>query len=160
MARLPRISFILGVVTLTAGLLTAVFVTPASACSCLPSTEGERYARATHVFEGLVVSKVVEPEDPSNPYDDKNRFAVAVRTEYKGDVPRVVNVVSYVQGSLCGQYLTVGIRYLIFASGDASDRRVETHLCSGTRPAAGGPPITTTSGPTTTTPTCTTAPAP
>jgi len=160
MVRLHRISFILGVVTLTAGLLTAVFVTPASACSCLPSTEGERYARATHVFEGLVVSSAVEPVDPSNPYDDKYRFAVKVGREYKGDVPRLVDVATYVQGSLCGQYLSVGSKYLIFASGDSSDRRVETYLCSGTRLASGGPPITTTSGSTTTTPTCTTASAP
>jgi hypothetical protein len=161
MARWRRFSFVMGIVTLTAGLLTAVFVSPASACSCIPSSEGERYARADHVFEGRVVSEAVEPGDPANQYDDKIRYAVKVRKEYKGNVPKRVDVATQFQGSLCGLRMTVGKDYLVFATGDSSDRRVETYLCSGTRLASGGPPVTTTTGTTTTTtPTCSTAPAP
>jgi tissue inhibitor of metalloproteinase len=151
-----KIVHIAGVLTLTAALLTAVFTGSASACSCMPSSEGERYQRADHVFTGLVVAKVVELGDPATAADDHNRFVVVVSTKYKGDVPNVVNVVSHVQASMCGVQMQERLRYLVFATGDASDRRVEAMLCGGTRSADGGPPVTTTSPTTTTTPTCAT----
>ncbi|WP_238412727.1 hypothetical protein [Saccharothrix deserti] len=148
-----------GVVTVTAALLTAVFTSPASACSCVPSTEGERYQRAAHVFSGVVISEAVEAGDPASPHDDKYRYAVAVHTEYKGDVPRWVNVITSTSGGLCGIRLYPGTEYVVFAHGDSADRRVESHLCSGTRPAASGPPVTTVPTTTTTPPTtpCATA---
>ncbi|MFD0205806.1 MULTISPECIES: hypothetical protein [Saccharothrix] len=145
MARFRFLAHAAGVVTVAAALLTAVFTSPASACSCLPSTEGERYQRATHVFSGLVLSQALEAGDPSSPYDDEYRYAVAVHREYKGDVPVRVDVVTSTSGGLCGISLRVGTRYLVFASGDSSDGRVETHLCSGTRLASAGPPVTTVS---------------
>lgn len=160
MARLRPLAHAAGVVTVTAALLTAVFTSPAGACSCLPSTEGERYQRATHVFSGQVLSQAVEAGDPSSPHDDKYRYAVAVHREYKGDVPARVDVVTSTSGGLCGIGLRVGVEYLVFASGDSSDGRVETHLCSGTRLASAGPPVTTLPSTTTTTPstaTCQTA---
>ncbi|MEO6087922.1 MAG: hypothetical protein ABIQ18_32915 [Umezawaea sp.] len=151
-----KIVHIAGVLTLTAALLTAVFTGSASACSCMPSSEGERYQRADHVFTGLVVAKVEELGDPATAQDDRNRFVVVVSTKYKGDVPNVVNVLSHVQPSMCGVQMQERLRYLVFATGDASDRRVESMLCNGTRSADGGPPVTTTSPTTTTTPTCAT----
>lgn len=152
MAHLRLLAHAAGVVTVTAALLAGVFTSPASACSCLPSTEGERYERATHVFSGVVISKAVEAGDPTSPYDDKYRYAVAVRTEYKGDVPRRVNVITSTSGAMCGIELYAGTEYVVFAHGDSADYRVESHLCSGTRPAASGPPVTTVPTTTTTTP--------
>ncbi|WP_461123016.1 hypothetical protein [Saccharothrix stipae] len=162
MARFRFLAHAAGVVTVTAALLTAVFTNPASACSCLPSTEGERFQRATHVFSGVVLSESVEAGDPTSPYDDKYRYAVAVRKEYKGDVPRRVDVLTSTSDGLCGIRLFVGVDYVVFAHGDSADRRVESHSCSGTRPASGGPPVTTVPSTTTTTPpttTCATATA-
>jgi hypothetical protein len=52
------------------------------------------------------------------------------------------------------------VEYVVFAHGDSADGRVETHLCSGTRPASAGPPVTTLPSTSTTTPpttTCATA---
>jgi hypothetical protein len=150
-----------GVVTLTLGLLTAVLTSQASACSCMPGTEGDRFQRATHVFAGLVLGETVEP-DPSSSYGARYVYAVTVHTEYKGDVPDQVDVRSYVMTSVCGLRLRPGVEYLVFATGDSTDGRVETTSCSGTRGAAGGPPVTTvptsstTTAPTTT---CTTAAA-
>lgn len=152
MARLRFLAHAAGVVTVTAALITAVFTSPASACSCLPSTEGERYERATHVFSGVVLSETMEAGDPATIYDDKYRYAVAVHTEYKGDVPRWVDVVTSTSGSMCGIRLYRGTKYVVFAHGDPADRRVESNLCSGTRPASAGPPVTTLPSTTTTTP--------
>lgn len=165
MARLRLFAHVAAVGTAAAALLTVVSVTPASACSCFPEGEGAKYQRAQHVFTGTVVDLTVEQGDPSVPYDDMHRYTVQVHHEYKGDVPRKVHVVTHSQGATCGIRLNHGTQYLIFAFGDSSDHRVETNLCSGTRLASGGPPITTTPTPTTTptsmpTSTCTTAPAP
>lgn len=160
MARFRFLAHAAGVVTVTAALLTAVFTSPASACSCVPSTEGQRYQQATHVFSGVVRSETLEVGDPASPYDDKYRYAVSVRTEYKGDVPARVAVVTSTSGGLCGIRLYPGTEYVVFAHGDSADGRVESHYCSGTRPASAGPPVTTVPSTTTTTPptaTCATA---
>lgn len=149
-----------GVLTSTAVLLAAVFTSPAGACSCVPSTEGERYQRATHVFSGVVRGETLEVGDPASPHDDKYRYSVSVRTEHKGDVPRLVAVVTPTSGGLCGIRLNPGTEYVVFAHGDSADGRVESHHCSGTRPASAGPPVTTVPSTTTTTPptaTCATA---
>lgn len=160
MARLRFLAHAAGVVTVTAALLTAVFTSPASACSCIPSTEGERYQRATHVFSGVVRSETLEAGDPASPHDDKYRYTVAVRAEHKGDVARRVDVVTSTSGGLCGIRLHPGTEYVVFAHGDSADGRVESHLCSGTRPVSAGPPVTTVPSSATTTPpttTCATA---
>ncbi|MEU4745549.1 hypothetical protein AB0G02_34500 [Actinosynnema sp. NPDC023658] len=158
MKRWRVLAHVAGVITLTAGLLTAVFTGPASACSCQPGTEADRFQRATHVFSGLVLSETVEVGDPAVSYDDRYRYAVAVGTEYKGDVPQQVDVLTYSMASLCGFRLARGVEYVVFAFGDSSDGRVESTSCSGTRAASAGPPVTTTSTTTTPTTTCTTAP--
>lgn len=137
---------------MTAALLTAVFTSPASACSCFPGGEGDRYHRADHVFTGVVLSETLEGGDPTSTFDDRYRYVVAVRTEYKGDVPRVVAVATATSGAACGIRMTKGSEYLVFAHGDSADRRVESTYCSGTRLASAGPPVTTGSLTTTTTP--------
>ncbi|MFD9733566.1 hypothetical protein [Umezawaea sp. NPDC059074] len=152
---MKKLAHVAGVLTLTAGLLTAVFAGSASACSCPPGGEGEKFQRADHVFSGLVLAKVLEAGDPSTSLDDLNRFVLLVGTEYKGRVPRVVSVTSAVQGATCGVEMLERRRYVVFATGDAADRRVEATLCGGTRLADSGPPVTTTSTPVTTT--CATA---
>ncbi|XVS62375.1 hypothetical protein ACQPYE_29470 [Actinosynnema sp. CA-299493] len=160
MARFRFLAHAAGVVTVTAALLTAVFTSPASACSCVPSTEGQRFQQATHVFNAVVLSEAVEAGDPTSPYDDKYRYSVAVRTEHKGDVPRRVAVITSAGGAMCGIRLYPGTEYVVFAHGDSADGRVESHYCSGTRPASAGPPVTTLPPTTTTTPptaTCATA---
>lgn len=145
-----------GVVTVTAALLTAVFTGPASACSCLPSTEGQRFQQATYVFDGLVLSETLEAGDPSVTYDDKYRYAVSVGRVYKANLPAQVDVITSTSGAMCGIRLQPGVAYVVFAHGDASDGRVESHWCSGTRPASAGPPVTTVPTTTTTTQSTTT----
>ncbi|MER5265038.1 hypothetical protein ABTZ99_23465 [Actinosynnema sp. NPDC002837] len=160
---MPRLRFLAhaaGVVTVTAALLTSVFTGPASACSCLPSTEGQRFYQATYVFDALVLSEALEAGDPSVTYDDKYRYTVDVGRVYKADVPSQVDIITPASGAMCGIRLYPGTEYVVFAHGDASDGRVESHYCSGTRPASAGPPVTTLPSTTTTTPstaTCTTA---
>ena len=142
-----------------AGMLTAVSTGTANACSCFPDdNEGKRYVRADHVFVGLVLSEHVDRGNPDTNHDDKYSYAVRVGKEYKGDVPRRVQVHTSAGGTTCGIRLTVGTRYLVFAHGDSSDRAVDTQLCSGTRPAAGGPPDTLPTHTSTTTPTTTPCP--
>lgn len=141
-----------GAVALTAGLLTAVLTGTASACSCLPyDNEAQRYARAAHVFTGVVLSRSLELGDPSHSFDDLYRYTVKVALEYKGDVPATVDVLSPYQVSACGVDMSVGVNHLVFAKGDSSDGRVESQRCDGTRPASYGPPNTTltTTAPTT-----------
>lgn len=149
-----------GVVTVAAALLTAVFTSPASACSCLPSTEGQRFHQASYVFDGVVLSETLEAGDPSYAHDDRYRYAVAVGRVYKAAMPSQVDVITYASGGLCGIRLRPGVEYVVFAHGDVADGRVESHLCSGTRPASAGPPVTTLPTTSTTTPptaTCATA---
>ncbi|WP_447008965.1 hypothetical protein ACRAKJ_13915 [Saccharothrix sp. DSM 118769] len=120
--------------TLVVGLLTGVVVGTASACQCLPGGEPQRYARATHVFAGSVISKVYE--SPSN-----LRYTFKVGDVYKGDVPDVVVVGTYGETSACGLvYLQVGDEYLMFTTlrGDS----LRTGTCDGNRPASLGPPVT------------------
>lgn len=160
MARFRFLAHAAGVVTVVAALLTAVFTSPASACSCLPSTEGQRFYQATYVFAGVVLSEAVEVGDPSYPYDDKYRYTLAVGRVYKANVPSQVDVITSTSGGMCGIRLYPGVEYVVFAHGDVADGRVESHLCSGTRPASAGPPVTTLPSSTTTTPpttTCATA---
>jgi hypothetical protein len=134
LARPRFIAHAVGVFTFTAVLLAAVFTSPASACICFPGNEASRYQDATYVFSGVVVNEKVE--------ENVNRYTVEVDTEYKGDVPRRVYVLTQRNHS-CGTTLKVDEAYLVFAKGDASDRRVEIDQCSGTRLAAGGEPTTT-----------------
>jgi hypothetical protein len=142
LARFRTTAHAAGIFTFTAVLLAAVFTSPASACVCNPGNEALRYQQATYVFSGVVVHEKVE--------QTTYRYTVEVDTEYKGDVPHRVYVLTQRNNS-CGLTLTVGEAYLVFAKGDASDRRVETDQCSGIRLAAGGPPTTTGPAVTTTT---------
>ncbi|MEU4745550.1 hypothetical protein AB0G02_34505 [Actinosynnema sp. NPDC023658] len=151
MARSRFLAHAAAVATLTAALLTAVLTSPASACVCFPGNEALRYQQATFVFSGHVVSEKVELNDG---YNDAYRYTVVVDTEYKGDVPHVVYVLTQRNNS-CGLKLTVGADYLVFSKGDVADRRLETEQCSGTRSAAGGPPVTTSPASGTTFPTTT-----
>lgn len=149
MARPRFIAHAVGVFTFTAVLLAAVFISPASACICFPGNEALRYQQAAYVFSGVVVNEKVE--------ESVYRYTVRVDTEYKGDVPHRVHVVTQRNHS-CGITLTVGTAYLVFAKGDVADHRVETDQCSGIRLASGGPPTTTGPAGTTTTTAPPTAP--
>jgi hypothetical protein len=148
LARSRFLAHAAGVVTITAALLTAVFISPAGACVCFPGNEALRYQQATYVFSGRVVSEKVELNDGLT---DRYRYTVVVDTEYKGDVPHRVYVLTQMNNS-CGLRLTVGTEYLVFSKGDVADRRLETEQCSGTRSAAAGPPVTTSPSSGTTTP--------
>ncbi|CCH33411.1 hypothetical protein BN6_61590 [Saccharothrix espanaensis DSM 44229] len=130
-----------------------VFTGTASACSCIPGEgEPQRYARAGYVFAGVVLSEKLETNKPDTPYDDQYRYTVKVAKEYKGDVPRRVDVVTATNGAMCGTRLTVNTKYLLFTHGDVASGTVSTHMCSGTRLASGGPPNTVPSPTSTTTP--------
>jgi hypothetical protein len=157
--RLPTharlLAHVTAAVVMVAGLLTAAFAGSASACSCYPGSgqgEAAAYMRADHVFVGVVLSETLEG-------NDRYRYRVASGVEYKGDVPRKVDILTPTSGAACGIRLAVGTEYLIFAHGDSGDRAVESYYCSGTRLASAGPPITDPAQTTTTTPTtpCATA---
>ncbi|MEU4804472.1 hypothetical protein [Actinosynnema sp. NPDC023587] len=157
MARLRFLAHAAAAVTVAAGLLTAVFAGTANACSCFPGdNESWRYARADHVFVAVVTAKRREVR-----VEDQFIYTVLVGREYKGDVPRRVEIATHVQGSACGIELKIGTRYLVFGKSDSTGGRVKSGLCDGTRLASGGPP-TTTGMPTSTTvaaPTCSTSTA-
>ncbi|WP_424186833.1 hypothetical protein ACOBQX_03090 [Actinokineospora sp. G85] len=149
--RRRRFGRVLTVALAVAALLGGVLVTSASACSCFPGGEGSRYARADHVFTGLVVGKeTITGQDPDSPLDDLFRYRVLRLQTHKGQPPILVDVDTSVSGATCGITLNVWESYVVFAFGDAADGVVETGSCSGTRPAAQGPPIT--EDPPTTTP--------
>ncbi|RLK58046.1 hypothetical protein [Actinokineospora cianjurensis] len=146
-----RFARVLAVIGLAAAMLVGVFVGTASACSCLPGGEGAKYARATHVFTGVVVGRALLSGDPDTAHDDKYRYLVLNYRNHKGSAPALVGVETAVGGATCGIELALWSSYVVFAQGDASDGVVETTLCSGTRLASGGPPVTE-EPPTTTTP--------
>ncbi|NUT53731.1 MAG: hypothetical protein HOV94_41540 [Saccharothrix sp.] len=125
-----------GVLALVAGLLSAVTVGSASACQCYPGEqEPQRYARATHVFTGVVVDKVRDP------LQHRYTYTLKVGTEYKGDVPDFATVLTYDEVSACGlTSLVVGVEYLVFATG--YNDVYWANSCGGTRPASLGPPVT------------------
>ncbi|RKT56279.1 hypothetical protein [Saccharothrix australiensis] len=152
MARRRLLAHAAAVTTLTAGLVTAAFTGTASACSCLPGGEAAKYHRADHVFVAVVLSERLEP-------GSRYIYSTKVGHEYKGDVPRRVEITTHYQGTACGIRLTVGAKYLVFAHGDSGDRQVESTQCSGTRLASGGPPSTSLPPGTTASaaPTCATA---
>ncbi|WP_235926171.1 hypothetical protein [Actinokineospora pegani] len=153
--RRRRFGRVLAVVLAVSAMLGGLFVTSASACSCFPGGEGSRYDRADHVFTGLVVGEeTLAGADPDTALDDVIRYRVLRLQTHKGQPPILVNLDTSVAGATCGIRLNVWEGYVVFASGDAADGVVETGLCSGTRPAAQGPPITE-DPPTSTTPTST-----
>ncbi|WP_447003041.1 hypothetical protein ACRAKI_25465 [Saccharothrix isguenensis] len=139
MARFRFLARAAGVVTVTAVLLAAVLTSPAGACVCFPGNEALRYQQATHVFSGKVVSEKVEVRDG---HDDRYRYGVVVRAEYKGDVPRFVTVVTLKNYS-CSFRMTVGVEYLVFNRLASSDGLLQIDQCGGTRSGASGPPVTT-----------------
>lgn len=134
---LRHLSRAVGVPALFAGLLTAA-AGSASACQRPPGEqEPQRYAKASHVFTGVVVDEVREPLN----YQYRNTLQVG--PEYKGDVPDTVRVLTYDQVAACGlTSLVVGVDYLVFAYDHRSALRVSSR--GGTRPAAYGPPVTET----------------
>lgn len=123
---MKRIAKLAAAAILTTSLTTAAAGT-AHACSCAPATEEQLQARADHIFQGRVLAKTTEAPQ-------KVRYQIQVTEERKGDVPDDVGVVTYDNGGMCGVDLTVGKDYLIYATGDATDGKVDTNLCSGTRP--------------------------
>ncbi|WP_033440361.1 hypothetical protein [Saccharothrix sp. NRRL B-16314] len=139
MARFRLLAHAAGVVTVTAVLLAAVLTSPASACVCFPGNEALRYQQATQVFSGKVVSEKVDVQDG---HSDRYRYGVVVDTEYKGDVPHFVNVVTLKNYS-CSLRMTVGSEYVIFTRLVSWDGLLEIDQCSGTRSAVSGPPVTT-----------------
>jgi hypothetical protein len=126
-----RIARLAAAVVFTAGLTTAG---TAHACSCAPAAEEDAFARADHVFQGRVLARSDEPGQMMV------RYRMVVSRERKGHVPRYVSVITATSSASCGAKLVVGKDYLVFATGDASDRKVETGLCNGTRQVSSGKP--------------------
>ena len=82
--------------------------------------------RTTPRDMALMLEKIAEAPQ-------KVRYRVEVTETSKGDVQDEVGVVTYDNGGMCGVDLTAGRDYRIYATGDSSDGKVETNLCSGTR---------------------------
>jgi hypothetical protein len=114
---------------------------PASACSCMATTDAEAFERATAVFVGQVVDYQPPATAASMSSLDDAVWTFRVSEVFKGEVTRVQQLVSAVSGASCGLEIDRQGEYLVFASdsGDAAIR-YRTGLCTGTRSTATGAP--------------------
>jgi hypothetical protein len=111
---------------------------PACACSCVPVTEAEAYARASTVFAARLV-RVSDPVDGQSSVDPVT-MVFAVDSVYKGKVTTLQEVVTPMSSASCGMAATVGERYLVHARpGEDTGAPLQTTLCDGNRPLSGTP---------------------
>jgi hypothetical protein len=118
---------------LLVGLIFVVGGQPALACSCAQSSKPQLVERAGVIFTGEAKTFArtwnftrgcsVSSADPVT-------FSFEVRTVYKGDVPKNVDVHTVVSGASCGYEFETGKLYTVFAS--LIEGRLETNLCGGT----------------------------
>jgi hypothetical protein len=106
---------------------------PACACSCVPSSMRENFARADVVFAGKLVTREATA--------DKATLMFEVSSVYKGKVAVRQEVVTHASGATCGLELTGPGPHLVFGKAGASDFEPEPaegqyvgSLCGGSRP--------------------------
>ena len=123
--------------------LVAAGAQPAFACSCAGggSTE-EEFRQSTAVFSGEVVEVGELPTASQGPMDPGMPFLAPVTFDVKGAWKGVAgdSVVVHGQGPgvSCGLNFERGETYLVFAggSGEGGGGKLQTGLCSATRPAS------------------------
>lgn len=122
-----HMKYFLYILILTTAL--AAVETSALACSCVPpkSPSIER-ERAAAVFSGRVVA-IKENKALSNSYG-KVEAVFEVDRAWKGVDRRTISVFTHSNSAACGYGFTVGVEYLVYASGGEGPLR--TSLCSRT----------------------------
>lgn len=123
---------------LLAGLVLAVTVAPAMACSCAPGDLEESADKVDVVLSGTVVRSQREQVEPGRPNRDRLRLTVRVDRVYQGTVAReTVEVTAAADTAACG----LGVvpedeHYMVFAFAQGS--ALNTNICTGTRKAGSG----------------------
>lgn len=120
---------------LVATSLFLLNTSPASACSCLPTTPQQSLDRSSTVFSGKVID-IVQPNPRnttySTPADSQVKVKFEVAKVWKGKTGRQLIVTTSDSSASCGYSFQKGEAYLVYAS--SQDGKVETGLCSGTKP--------------------------
>jgi hypothetical protein len=114
-----KVVYILGV---AAFLLLNVSET--FACMCAFSTPARAFARADVVFSGTISEA------------KRGRWKITVERVWKGEVEEESRLRNLSPDSGCAPYFTLGKRYIVFASIDASQREAtyNPNVCSLTTP--------------------------
>lgn len=118
---------------ITSLALVAWAAPPCWACSCVPASDEEHYARADVVFVGKVVARE-EPSahDPYQSSSDPITWTFEVEQTQKGEARRTESVRSARDDATCGYRFEVGGRYQVFAN-RSENGELWTSICSGTR---------------------------
>ncbi len=131
------------VALLTVAVLEANTAAPASACSCVSTTDEAAFDQADVVFVGTVTDRVT-PGDGTSGADDST-WQFSVTRLFKGDAPAAADVVTSGSGGSCGLELQGSGPFLVFASLRNRDQ-LTSGLCSGSRPITADVPAAFGSG--------------
>lgn len=110
---------------------------PAHACSCLPATYEEHFAKADAVFDGITQGFV--GNEVASTYEFK------VMETFKGSVPDPAFVRTPKDSAACGDSFTKDVAYRLFVRKENGE--LTTNLCMGNIKSADAPKITTTTAP-------------
>jgi hypothetical protein len=117
-------------------LLTTVFLGAAAACTCQygGAPVCQDYWRTDVVFAGTVVgSAKITIGEGDNKYDQRLvRFEVA--QIFRGELTAKAEIVTGWGGGDCGYRFNDGETYLVYASRNKQDQRLQTSICTRTRP--------------------------
>ncbi|MEX2393402.1 MAG: hypothetical protein WD826_02870 [Actinomycetota bacterium] len=102
---------------------------PCLACSCVESSDAEKFENASAVFTGEVTD--VEDAQPGPDGGDRLSWRVDVESVEKGGAAPIEHVLTGGAGDTCSPGIEVGKRFQVYASRN-SDGRLETNLCAGT----------------------------
>lgn len=124
-----------------AAVLLALPAASALACSCVPTTEDEAFARAAAVFTGTLVDYRPPPMSGSYSSMDPATWVFHVHEVHKGvvDQPRQ-EVASAVSSASCGLEPPDGqATYRVYADGPGEGGTLTASLCGGTQVVADQP---------------------
>ena len=129
-------------------VLAAVLVVnapSASACSCVPTSDAEAFARADVVFAGELVEVIPPPPAEIQSSADPEQFVFDIDLAYKGEVRSRETVITPMSGASCGLELSGRGPFLVFASTEprgmvteAEEGLLFSDLCSGSRALSDG----------------------
>jgi hypothetical protein len=132
------------VLLLSIGVVLGPSASPAAACSCMPTTDADAFARSDAVFVGEVID--YEPPPPAEVMSsgDPATWTFGVSEVYKGEVTTVQQIVSAVSGATCGLEIPHQGEFIVFATAAGGiertgDGQYQSGLCDGTRSTADGP---------------------
>ncbi|MDP1794134.1 MAG: hypothetical protein Q8K63_08350, partial [Acidimicrobiales bacterium] len=110
---------------------------PAHACSCLPATYDEHFAKADAVFDGITKDKVGN--------DVASTYQFQVVDQLKGSVPNPASVRTPANSAACGDNFEKDVAYRLFVRKEGND--LTTNLCMGNIKTTDAPKLTTTTVP-------------